>query len=123
MFKLFKFLFLLILSIFNFTDAHTNQICTSTGGDNSQCGTAKFILTTYHTCPTSGQVPGKLHIQTPIGNIHTFGFTSYCKMSGFKGPGPNGIIPNHQCSQELSNKCSNTNSDITCYYKPDGINW
>ncbi len=100
MLKLFKFLVLLILSFFNFSNSHTNQICTSTGGDNSQCGSANFFLTTYHPCPTSGQTPGTLYIQTPVGEIKTFSFTSYCKMSNFKGPGPDASPPfNSQCSQ------------------------
>ena len=43
-------------------------------------------------------------------------------MSGFKGPGPDGSPLSHGCSQELSNKCGNLDSDITCYYKPDGVN-
>jgi len=117
-----------ILSFFSLlfvtpTVAHTNQICTSTGGDSGSCGSAKFFLTTYHGCPSSGQTPGNLYIQTPVGEVHTFSFSSYCPMSGFSGPGPNGVPPgNHQCSQELSNKCGNSNSDVTCYYRPDGVN-
>ena len=117
-----------ILSFFSLlfvtpTVAHTNQICTSTGGDSGSCGSAKFFLTTYHGCPSSGKTPGNLYIQTPVGEVHTFSFSSYCPMSGFNGPGPNGVPPgNHQCSQELSNKCSNSNSDVTCYYRPDGVN-
>ena len=104
-------------------EGHTNQICTSTGGDSGTCGSAKFFLTTYHRCPSSGQTPGTLYIQTPVGDVHTFSFSSYCPMSGFRGPGPDGLFPgSHQCSQELSNKCGNTNSDVTCYYRPDGVN-
>ena len=80
----------------------------------------QIFLTTYHNCP-NGQVPGKLFIQTPIGNILEFSFTSYCPMSGFYGPGPDSS-PSDGCSNELSNKCGNVNSEITCYYKPDGVN-
>ena len=58
--------------LFGMSQAHTNQICTSTGGTGSVCGSAKFILTTYHSCPSSGQTPGQLYIQTPTGDLHTF---------------------------------------------------
>ena len=123
MFKLFNFNSLLSLFfLFNFCDAHTNQICTSTGGTNGACGSAKFILTTYHGCPSGSQTPGQLFIQTPTGVTHTFSFSSYCPMTGFNGPGPNGSPLSNHCSQELSNKCGNTNADVTCYYKPDTIN-
>ena len=108
--------------LFGMSQAHTNQICTSTGGTGSVCGSAKFILTTYHSCPGSGQVPGQLHIQTPTGDIHTFRFTSYCPMSGFSGPGPGGSPLPNQCSQELKDKCGNNNAYVTCYYKPNGVN-
>lgn len=125
MYKFLQFLltFVIFASLINNVDAHTNQICTSTGGEGSSCGSAKFMLTTYHNCPSSGNTPGTLHIQTPLGNILTFAFSSFCAMSGFSGIGPNANIPsNSLCSQELSNKCNNQNSDITCYYKPDGVN-
>jgi hypothetical protein len=115
--------FYLPFMLFNLCQGHTNQICTSTGGQGSSCGSAKFFLTTYHPCPSSGQTQGQLYIQTPIGNTHTFSFSSYCVMSGFYGPGPNGSPPpTHNCSQELSNKCGNSDSDVTCYYRPDGVN-
>ena len=120
MYKILQLVFLLLAFLFNLCNAHTNQICTSTGG-NGACGSANFFLTTYHGCP-SGQTPGQLHIQTPLGDINSFSFSSYCVMSGFNGPGPNGSPLPNGCSNELSNKCGNSNSDITCYYKPDGIN-
>ena len=121
MFKLLNYFSLLSILLFNSCEAHTNQICTSTGGSGGQCGSAKFFLTTYHNCP-NGQVPGSLHIQTPLGNTLTFSFSSYCPMSGFTGPGPNGNSLPGQCSQELSNKCGNSGADVTCYYRPDGVN-
>ena len=108
--------------LFGMSQAHTNQICTSTGGTGSVCGSAKFILTTYHSCPSSGQTPGQLYIQTPTGDLHTFSFSSYCPMSGFRGPGPGGAPLPNQCSQELKDKCGNNNAYVTCYYKPDGVN-
>jgi hypothetical protein len=124
MFNLFNYQSVLSLFfLFNFCSAHTNQICTSTGGTNGACGSAKFILTTYHGCPSTGtQTPGQLYIQTPTGTTHTFSFSSYCPMSSFNGPGPSGSPLSNQCSQELSNKCGNNNADVTCYYKPDTIN-
>ena len=73
MFK-FTILSLLLLNLGDLCLGHTNQICTSTGGDGSSCGSAKFFLTTYHTCPSSGQTQGQLHIETPIGNTLTFSF-------------------------------------------------
>ena len=121
-FKIFNFLSLFAVSLFNPVESHTNQVCTSTGGAGSTCGSAKFLLTTYHNCPSSGQTPGKLHIQTPTGDVQSFGFSSYCPMSGFRGPGPNGSPLSHQCSQELSNKCGNTGADVSCYYRPDNVN-
>ena len=121
-FKIFNFLSLFTLSLFNPVESHTNQVCTSTGGTGSTCGSAKFLLTTYHGCPSSGQTPGQLHIQTPTGDVQSFGFSSYCPMSGFRGPGPNGSPLSHQCSQELSNKCGNTGADVSCYYRPDNVN-
>ena len=122
MYKFLKFLFFLFLAFISAVSSHTNQICTSTGGDGDSCGSAKFILTTYHNCPSSGNTPGTLHIQTPVGNVLSFAFSSYCTMSGFSGPGPNGNINSNDCSNELSNKCGNVNSEVTCYYKPDGVN-
>ena len=121
-FKIFNFLSLFAVSLFNPIESHTNQVCTSTGGTGSVCGSAKFLLTTYHSCPSSGQTPGQLHIQTPTGDVQSFGFSSYCPMSGFRGPGPNGSPLSNQCSQELSNKCGNMNADVSCYYRPDGVN-
>ena len=121
-FKIFNFLSLFAVSLFNPVESHTNQVCTSTGGTGSTCGSAKFLLTTYHSCPSSGQTPGQLHIQTPTGDVQSFSFSSYCPMSGFRGPGPNGSPLSHQCSQELSNKCGNTGADVSCYYRPDNVN-
>ena len=119
---MYHFFYFILFLLFSLCQAHTNQICTSTGGDSSSCGSAKFFLTTYHSCPSSGQTPGQLHIQTPVGDIQTFGFSSYCAMSGFNGPGPDSLPSSNTCSDELSNKCGNSNSDITCYYRPDSIN-
>ena len=61
----FTILSLLLLNLGDLCLGHTNQICTSTGGDTGTCGSAKFILTTYHGCPNGGQTPGQLYIQTP----------------------------------------------------------
>ena len=123
MLKLSSFSLFLLFNFLDLSQGHTNQICTSTGGDGGSCGSAKFLLTTYHNCPNGGQTPGQLHIETPVGSVQSFVFSSYCAMSGFYGPGPNGNpYANHNCSEELSNKCGNQNADVTCYYKPDGVN-
>ena len=46
MLKYLKFISFFLLNFIGGSNAHTNQICTSTGGDGGQCGSAKFFLTT-----------------------------------------------------------------------------